>query len=329
MSHEIDMSNGRANMAFVGEVPWHGLGSKLTPGASFDVWKKEAGLDFHVERSGLTYFHAGRVREHPTRDTLLRDDNGNSLGIVGKDYRVVQPEQVISFFKDLSDIGGFEMETAGSLFGGQRVWGMAKINDGAPIIGQDVVRPYILMTTSFDGSSATIAKLSYIRAVCNNTLSAAITRHDEKANKKKGAARLAVRVPHSATWDATQARIDLGIVKDEWEKFLFISRRMAETKMSGYDADQILRTVFSIPEDDGSDDKIGYKTVMELFEGRAIGSDMTQGRSVWQFVNAVTEYVDHHKGRLQDNRLRNAWFGAGDTMKSNAFAMAAELVSSQ
>lgn len=31
MSHEIDMSNNRANMAYVGKVPWHELGQQINP----------------------------------------------------------------------------------------------------------------------------------------------------------------------------------------------------------------------------------------------------------------------------------------------------------
>ena len=41
MAHEIDMSNNRANMAFVGEIPWHGLGQELTEDADLNTWKVE------------------------------------------------------------------------------------------------------------------------------------------------------------------------------------------------------------------------------------------------------------------------------------------------
>lgn len=61
----------------------------------------------------------------------------------------------MGFFDDLVRVGKFHLETAGALSGGKRIWALAKIGGGAPIIGQDIVRPYLLLTTSFDGSMAT------------------------------------------------------------------------------------------------------------------------------------------------------------------------------
>lgn len=55
MAHELDMTGGRANMAFVGEVPWHGLGSQLDPTATFDEWQAAAGMNYNVQRRLVTY----------------------------------------------------------------------------------------------------------------------------------------------------------------------------------------------------------------------------------------------------------------------------------
>jgi hypothetical protein len=102
-------------MAFVGETPWHGLGANLTPDASFDVWAKEAGLDFAVKRSPVKFETEDGIRDHGNRDVLFRDDNKIALGIVSPNYKIVQPEDVMAFFKSIADIGHFQMETAGSL----------------------------------------------------------------------------------------------------------------------------------------------------------------------------------------------------------------------
>ena len=48
MAHEIDMTTGTAAMAYVGEMPWHGLGQELKAGASIDEWITAAGMDFDV-----------------------------------------------------------------------------------------------------------------------------------------------------------------------------------------------------------------------------------------------------------------------------------------
>lgn len=317
-------ANGKAGMAYVGNVPWHGLGNKLTAGASFEEWTVESGLDFHVERAPIQYAHGDKLFQHPSREVLFRDDTNAPLGIVSNGYKVVQPKEVMHFFQDLAEIGHFEMETAGSLHGGAKVWALAKINDGAPIIDGDVVKPYVLMATSFDGSTATVAKLTAIRVVCNNTLTMAIGAKGQAA----GEAGNIVRVAHHSQWDGKKARLELGIYADQWEKFLLLSRRMAETKLPGFVADQFLCELLAKKDSNEEDIRASrqYQTIMGLFDGGAIGSDLTQGRTVWQFVNSVTQYVDHSAGQLTDNRMRSAWFGAGNTMKMKAYAKAAELV---
>jgi hypothetical protein len=47
--------------------------------------------------------------------------------------------------------------------------------------------------------------------------------------------------------------------------------------------------------------------------------------TVWGLLQSTTQYIDHEKGRLQDNRLDAAWFGPGARFKERAFAMADKL----
>src|SRR5882762_250443 len=48
MTANIDMSNNRANMAFVGSrgAIWHSLGTEKKPGATLRSWVIDAGLDW-------------------------------------------------------------------------------------------------------------------------------------------------------------------------------------------------------------------------------------------------------------------------------------------
>ncbi|WP_410175379.1 DUF932 domain-containing protein, partial [Plesiomonas shigelloides] len=49
--------------------------------------------------------------------------------------------------------------------------------------------------------------------------------------------------------------------------------------------------------------------------------------TAWGLVNAVTEFVDHHRrARNQDNRLDSAWFGLGAQMKTRAMQHALALL---
>ena len=165
MTHLIDMSTGQAAMAYVGEAPWHKLGQRLTAGADLETWRCEAGLAYSVERTPVLFQRTGagacdRIEAMEGRDVLYRSDTGAPLSVVSSSgYQVVQPGEVLDFFGRLAEAGGFELETAGALSQGRRVWGLAKVHDGAPVVAQDTVRPYLLLATSYDGTMATTAKL--------------------------------------------------------------------------------------------------------------------------------------------------------------------------
>lgn len=329
MAHELDFfADGRATMAYVGATPWHGLGQSLTPDSDIETWRRESGLDYSVLTADSLYRLTDpegneSLHEFPSRKTLYRSDTQKPLAIVSKDYQVVQPAEVLEFFQQLSDIGGFQMETAGSLKDGLKIWGLARINDGAPIIGNDVVRPYVLLATSYDGSLATTARLTSIRVVCNNTLSAAYS-SDSKA---------VVKVRHDTKFSPTEVRKSLGIFGDQWEKLQIEMRRLAEAQIDEDFADVFLATLFARKTAKRADGTLpdvrkskGYKEVMALFNGGAIGHDMSKG-TAWGLLNAVTQWVDHSRGRSPDTRLDAAWFGAGNDLKTTAFREMLDIVS--
>jgi phage/plasmid-like protein (TIGR03299 family) len=178
MAHMIDTTTGTAAIAYAGNTPWHGLGQALTPDASIETWTREAGLNYTVNESPVLFQTDATTmpEEFKGRKVLHRSDTGGALAVVSDGYNVVQPSDVMGFFAKLVELGGFQMETAGVLSHGRRVWALAKVNQGADIVEGDTVRPYVLLGTSYDGTMATVAKFTSIRVVCNNTITAALGR---------------------------------------------------------------------------------------------------------------------------------------------------------
>jgi phage/plasmid-like protein (TIGR03299 family) len=332
----IDESNSRANIAYIGATPWHGLGQKLTPGADIATWQREAGLAWEVLRAPVRYQN-GELHTFAGKNVLFRNDTGAPLSIVSDEYKAVQPQEIMDFFGKLAAIGGFDLETAGSLSGGKRIWALAKVGDGADIVNRDRVRPYILLATSYDASMATVAKFTAVRVVCHNTISMAIPQYNpatgtatggETGDIESGANRNVVRVLHSQLFDADAVRLQLGVVANAWERFQVQAGLLAEQEMSAEQADEFLRDLLAPYADTNKRDadslrgSRGYGKIMLLFQGGAMGADLA-GQSKWGMLNAVTEYVDHERGRSTNSRLESAWFGSGNSVKDRALDLLA------
>jgi phage/plasmid-like protein (TIGR03299 family) len=314
----IDTTTGAAAMAYVGRTPWHGLGAQLQPGASIEEWTAAARLGYTVLESPVLYESPAstELQRWPLRKVLHRSDTGAPLAVVSDGYRVVQPAEVMDFFRRLGELGGFELETAGALSDGRRVWALARVSDGADVVDGDTVRPYLLFGTSYDGTMATVAKFTDIRVVCNNTVVRAL-----------GEGNGSVRVLHSERFDADEVRLQLGIVASSWERFLVQSRALAGVPMSGTEADEFVKALLE-PYHSGRleiQDTRAYKRVLQLFNGAAIGADIPGVAGTrWAMLNAVTQLVDHERGRSDSTRLESAWFGTGAAMKQRAVDLLAE-----
>lgn len=326
MAHAIDTSAGKAAMAYVGETPWHGLGAALRPGASIDEWQHAAGLDWTCNRDVVQFArnndpesYDGSMSAASDQHVLWRSDTGAPLSVVGKDYQIVQPSMAMDFFSKIGGVNGFEMETAGALFGGRRIWGLARAGEDAHIL-DDLIRPYLLLATSYDGTLSTIVQFTSIRVVCNNTLGAAL--HGNKGQHR-------VKVPHSAMWKPDDALDQLGVKLDgeSWAQFASRAVRLARRPVTDKKMDEYLQIVLggtdTLPTDEEVINKVraskGYRRIMNLFDGNQMGGEMESIRhTAWGAANAVTQYVDWEVGRLQSNRLDSAWFGNGATLKQRA-----------
>lgn len=319
MSHEIAVVNGKASIAYANETPWHGLGAQLSPDAPVEVWTKEAGLDFEVTSTPVMFNNSVGTVEYVGQKVLYRNDTKKPLSVVSNRYNVVQPREVMDLIAEVCSLAGFELEVAGALSGGRRIWALAKITEGAPIIGQDEVRPYFLIATSYDGSMSTIGKLVIERVVCHNTITAALV----ESAKSTGPVKQVVKVPHFNNFDPKAMRLSLGIYKDSFEKWTLQTRILAQREIDLATAQSLTEKVFQSVTPATQHEHIrtsrGFREVMNLFDGNAIGSDIDGGFTLWRLLNATTQYVDHSRGRSQDSRLTAAWFGSGDALKASAY----------
>lgn len=325
MAHEIDFSNDRANIAYAGEVPWHGYGQEIAPDESIDTWREAAGLDWEARRAPSMFMPEESGDLLPAgEDVIYRSDTLAKLGIVSPSYKIVQPADVLDFFRHyVEDLGCFEMHTVGSLREGKRIWALAKSKEGLFKIGDDEVERYLLLATSFDKTMATIVQQTSIRVVCNNTLTAAYMQGEKKVDPT-------VRISHHGEFTASKVRDRMRFDK-QWNEFTEAVTRWSERRVNKAEQDQFFADVLqlpAVPEGDLKKAAARHEKLEKLhfLLREAPGQQLESAQdTVWGLVNAVTYMVDHTMGKSNDTRMDQAWFGQRRQIKARAMK-AAELL---
>jgi phage/plasmid-like protein (TIGR03299 family) len=318
------MTAGVRQMAYVGETPWHGLGNVMKPNMTREQWTRAADMGWEVVRVPSYYEYGGKRYPTEIRDNLIRSDEPQTvLGVVGVDYKPVQPKQVMDFFFDSTEKTDFEMETAGTLQEGRRLWGLARMKDGDIVLGKkDRIKPYLLLATSTDGYSATFAAFTTVRVVCCNTLEAA-RRDIGKPDANH------VRVSHSVAFDPKAVRKMLSGAEKTYEAFRKDAMTLAKRKVSNQEAKAYFIDLLGKKDSEKLDindaSTFGKKMnkMLELFKNGP-GAELDTSRdTAWGLVNAVTRYADFEaKAESSGNRLTAAWFGAGAKLKETAMLKA-------
>jgi phage/plasmid-like protein (TIGR03299 family) len=321
MAHQIEQ------MAYVGETPWHQLGHQLPAKQPIEVWAQKAGMDWTIRETPVRYMteqvgSLGSIMSFDDQKVLYRSDTKSPLSVVSSRYQVVQPKAVLEFYRDLTEVSGFELETAGVLKEGKKFWALAKTGKQVALKGNDVVNGYILLATSCDGTLATTATPTTIRVVCNNTLAIALS-----------GASSAIKVPHSTSFDAQAVKKQLGIAVSQWDSFIYRMKTLSERKVKTHESMNyflkvLCQTDGHVDPSLGLTNERALKKVQSLYDGQGKGAELASASgTAWGLLNAVTEFVDHKKrARSQEYRLDSAWFGQGAALKQRALDHALQLV---
>lgn len=335
MAHQLTKNrlSNKYEFAYAGEPAWHNLGNELTEGASIADWKREAGMDWEVQESLVSFQTTEMVANNqgvsslqsviktvPDKRVLFRSDTKDALSIVSADYHVVQPGEILDFFESICRLNDFKLSAAGTLFGGKRFWATAEVGKVFNAVDDDEIKGQLLLVTSVDGTLATQGKFTSTRTVCNNTLTIALGESSKRS----------VRKTHASEWDASSFKLDLGLIDAGWEKFNTDIKRLTEIKVSDSFALQFFQKEFYDAEKSADDQGIGdikkVNTLMELYK-RGAGAEYSKG-TAYGILNATTELFTHgiSKNRDASHQFWNSYFGAGEKTKNGIFSNLLEMV---
>ena len=313
MTHEIEMNNGKASMAYFGAAPWHGLGTKVEHLMTAEEAINAAGLNWTVSMQPVYLKNGVQV---PRYQAITRDTDATIYAVVGANYVPVQNKVAFKFFDDVVGTGEAYYETAGSLRGGSRVWMLANMKGSISVKGEEVKR-YLTLTNSHDGYLALQMFWTPVRVVCMNTLNMALSRATE---------RFYARHTVSAGAKIAQAKEILGITNNFYAEWALKAQAMAKKQLPPARMPLLLAAAFQTT---GSVEAKLYPPVVrqmdrvkELVEvGRGMDNPAIKG-TVWQAYNAVAEFADHDKDyrdKTASGKLYGAWFGGGAELKERAW----------
>lgn len=334
MAHQLDQCEGQFCYAFTGERAdiWHREGIQMPDDATVVEMADAAGMRFRLLPTRVRYYTGPEETEplsvFDDKVVLVHSRKRAGLAVVGKDFKIVQPKDLVELAERIARAVDGRVDSAGVTFGGLGLFLNIRASDAERVVGGDYMMPNLLLATRNDGTMQTAIKSSNIRAVCNNTIQAALGsgQHARDFN-----------LSHRSVFDPKKIANfwthELALHKEQLEKF----RELAGTAVRQSTAERIIfnmfndqrapaarqdPTVATVPSgkvDIRNTD--GYRTILGLFAGQGRGANLPMVKgTAWGLFNAVTEYVDHHaRAKSPSQRWMNANFGKGVGMKEDVF----------
>jgi phage/plasmid-like protein (TIGR03299 family) len=305
MAHMVE------TMAYAGEVPWHGLGTKVPADLTPEQMLQAAGLDWEVNKVDLTYGDGLIV---PGKKGLVRSSDGAYLDTIGDDWNPLQNSEAFEFFNDFVMAGDMEMNTAGSLEDGRRTWALAKIKDAVfETVKDDLTECFLLFSNPHKYGMSITVMMTPIRVVCNNTITMALN----------GASEHMVKINHRNEFDADAVKETLGVAKDKLDTYKEAAQFLSTKNYTKNSIVEYFNEVFPFTANKRDNDMSrNTKLAMEVLDTQP-GAEYGRG-TFWQAFNTVTYLTDHELGRSNDTRLTSAWFGANRKKKIVALEKAIE-----
>jgi phage/plasmid-like protein (TIGR03299 family) len=334
MAHNINFNEATGKYSFfsVKQKAWHNFGQIVQDYPSSREAIIFAGLDYRVEKRRLFTFdgenniaNADTRRadnEVPNFYATVRADNDTILGVVGKDYEVVQNVDAFSFFDAIVGGDGIQYETAGALGKGERIFITAKLPGYIRVTNDDLIEQYLFLTTSHDGFGSITAAFTPVRIVCQNTLNAALRNHTNSIKIRHTAnAKDRLEQAHKVMGISNQLSAQLEQVFNNWAKVRITDSEVKKLiQLAMVPNKEVLHNLREEKQDDLSTCfKNICDTAFEYAMSNPSQQQVTTKGTLFGAYNAVTGYfqnVRHYKD--DEAKLKSILFGGTAQTRTQA-----------
>ena len=318
MAHELEIRKGKAQIAYAGDVPWHGMGTKVDSNLTPAEIQVAAGLDWSVVKETMTTSSGVEIKG---KKALVRSGDNKVLDVVGDNWNPVQNDEEFEFFSEFVNAGDMEMHTAGSLKGGTNVWALAKVKESFDVFGDDTVESFLLFSNPHQYGKAVDIRFTPIRVVCNNTLTMSLNQNAQRS----------VKVNHKTEFNTDKVKETLGIAHEKFAQYKEMAQFLGSRSISAESLIQYYNDVFPTTSRSTKERApvVEYSQLSKAAKMCYDALDTQPGAQYasgtwWQAFNSVTYYTDHLQGKNSENRLHNQWFGESQLAKVKAANKAVE-----
>lgn len=295
MAHDLETrADGRVAFALVGDTAWHGLAQAQ--------W--EAGTYVPVsEMLEAAFLAKWNVRTEPweipagynaDKDfvRIIRDNPfGEGVDILGQALASYHPAQNedLAAFGDALTAGGASPESAGSIKNGRQVF-LSWLLPNEMVLDAsgraDVVKTYLMVTTSHDGSASTKAVVTPVRPVCRNTMTLAL---------RTAKSSVSVRHTRGASAAIEDARRTIGLSFAYMDAFQTEVEALIQTTIKDSTFESIIARAYPKPDEEaGKASLTKWETRIDHLWDIYRGSTCENIRdTAWGAYNALTEQLDY------------------------------------
>ncbi len=322
MAHQLNLNDQTGKYSFfsVKEKAWHGLGQIVDQYPTSTEALKFAGLDYEVTKENLltaSYNSDRQLIDYTTNIqthfATMRKDTGAVLGIVGKDYEIVQNLDAFAFFDAI--VGGEEIqyETAGALGNGERIFITAKLPGYITVSKEDPIEKYLFLTTSHDGYGSITAAFTPVRIVCNNTLNAALRNHSNAIKIRHTVnAKQRLEQAHQLMGISNNLSAEMEAIFSRWTKLSITDQQVRKLIQSALVSNR--EVLAKIQQGNEEECSTYYKNMCESAFEYTIANqtqqlDTTKG-TVFGAYNGITGYFQNvRKYKDETSKLKSLMYG--------------------
>ena len=263
-------------------------------------------LDWNVVTRDLSYQVDGQTYYVPFKKAHIRDDNNVCVGVTGTSYEVFQNSSLKEFVTPLVEEGILEIVNMGYLGVGQKVFIQAQMAEEFTIVGEQH-RGMISLLNSHDGTAALAAGVTDVRVICNNTFAMAMGDMSSRLKHSRGLADKALQISEV-----------INFVNERMGVFSEAAEKLATTKSNILMVDHIIEEAYGKPAE-----QVRATNNIRQFYKKGLG---TNGETLWDAFNAVTQFTTHEAGKEADKRFASVNFGRLAKINRKAMNSALALV---